>query len=110
MQEGIARIYPRAQIRSAKASLEGADEWYCSGGDLVHKAVGKVNAALDNRIERRKAFDQSGIFVQVADIERPVWQVKFSDEKLLKKNVEILTQYFEGTLKLEAEKKPPTGS
>lgn len=108
LEGGVRKIYPRDEIRSAESSVEGAQEWYYSGGDLVHKAFGKLNAALENRVERRKAFDQSGIFIQVADIQHPVWQIKFSDTKLLQRYAEILRQYFEGTLKPEGALKSPS--
>lgn len=55
--------------------------------------------AMDNRKERQKAYKQSGIFVEVADIDHPVWQIKFSDGDMMRRYWEIFRQYLEGTLR-----------
>lgn len=107
MENNRRNIYSREEIRGAETSIAGAREWYFSGGSLLNHAVGKFNTALDNRIERRKAYDESGLFVQVADIDHPVWQIRFSDERRLQKYAEIFRQFFEGTLKPYAERKAP---
>lgn len=107
MENNRRKIYSREEIRDAETSIAGAREWYYSGGSLLNKAVGKFNTALDNRVERRKAYAESGLFVQVADIDHPVWQIRFSDERQLQKYAEIFRQFFEGTLKPRAEKMTP---
>lgn len=55
--------------------------------------------AMDNRKERQKACKQSGIFVAGADIDHPVWQIKFSDGDMMRRYREIFRQYLEWMLR-----------
>ncbi len=96
LQDGLGKAYPRSEIRGVTSNVEGANQWKAAGGVSVTEAY---HMAMDNRKERQKAYKQSGIFVEVADIDHPVWQIKFSDGDMMRRYWEIFRQYLEGTLK-----------
>lgn len=103
MQDLVKNTYDKDDIRNAEGRIEGATRWWSKGGGLVKGSINKANDALNNRIERKKAYKQSGIFVSVADIDHPVWQIKFSNTLQLQRYMEILSQFLEGNLKPEPE-------
>lgn len=103
MQDAQKKIYALSEIREVNYAWQGATQWWSKGGGLVKGTVSKINVALDNRIERKKAFDESGIFVRVADIDHPQWQIKFSDTQQLQRYFEILQQFLDGVLRPETQ-------
>ena len=84
----IRKTYNVSMIRDYSASYGGATKYY--GSDLETTMVNLRN--------KKETYEQSGLFINVADIDHPQWQIKFSDEKLLLRYVEILKQFMEGTL------------
>lgn len=68
----LQKIYTRAQIRSVESGIASAAEWYTTRGSLLQKGFAAVGTSLNNRIERKKAYDKSGLFVHVTDIDHPV--------------------------------------
>lgn len=62
-----------------------------------------VNVAIQNRKNKKNAFDNSGIFINVADIDHPRWQIKFSDSNYERRCYEILLQFLNGQLKPYSE-------
>lgn len=60
-----------------------------TGGRVVSGTLLQLDTSMDNRRERQKACNQSGIFVEVADIDHPVWQIKFSDGNMMRRYWEI---------------------
>lgn len=103
MQDTQKKIYALSEIREVNSAWQGATQWWSKGGGLVNGTARKINVALDNRIERKKAYDESGIFVRVADIDHPLWQIKFSDTRQLYRYFEILQQFLDGDLRPEAQ-------
>ena len=89
------KIYNISQIRDVSWSISGHESMYYTGTSV---GVG-INVGLQNRANKKHAYKDSGIFITVADIDHPKWQIRFSDEKLLNRNMEILTQFMEGNLK-----------
>lgn len=51
----------------------------------MEKACFAINTSLNNGIERKKANNKSGLFVEIRDIDHPVWQIKFSEERMRNK-------------------------
>lgn len=97
--DGTQKIYPYAQIRSVQPYTEGATEWYLSSisGPLLQRGAFAISTWLKNRIELKKAYEKSGLFVKVTDLDHPVWQIKFSEERMRNKYDEIFAQSREGT-------------
>lgn len=87
-----SKIYDRSQLRKISGGMKGWEYW----------RDGRPLAALDNAVAKREAkydaYRESGIFVKVADIDHPTWQIRFSSETLLERNFEILSQFMEGIL------------
>lgn len=98
MGNALPQIYTRAQIRSVESRIVSPGEWYTTGGRLLEKACAAINTSLNNRTERRKAYNKSGLFVEIRDIDHPVWQIKFSEERMMNKYDEIFAQFRDGTL------------
>lgn len=67
----------------------------------MQKGFAAIGTSLNNRIEPKKAYDKSGLFGHVTDIDHPVWQIKFSEKRLMQKYYEIFAQFLDGILPLE---------
>ena len=87
--------YERAKIRDIQWQFGGAQKTTLYGQRGV---LDSLDTALDNRKSKKQAYDQGGIFITVADVDRPHWQIKFSNEVELRRSAEILQQFLEGTL------------
>lgn len=94
MSKGRKRIYELENIRGVKYGMDGASQFYLSGGGVSQH----INTGLKNRSLKKDAYDTSGIFIEVADIDNPVLQIKYSSEAELRRSVEILQQFMDGTL------------
>lgn len=84
----IKKTYNVKEIR--KFSYYYSDGPQYNGGDLHDFA--------ENLKDKKNAYNNSGLFINVADIDHPQWQIKFSNETLLLRYFEILNQFTEGTL------------
>lgn len=82
------KTYHVSMIRGCSYSYGGETQYY--GNDL--------NTTMINLRNKKDAYERSGLFINVADIAQPQWQIKFSNEKLLLRYFEILKQFTEGTL------------
>lgn len=71
---------------------------YSYGGETVFYGGKMLESVARNAREKKIAYDNSGLFIDVADINHPRWQIKFSDEKTLLKYYEILRQFCEVNL------------
>ena len=92
---GRQHIYGLDEVRGFKYSMNGADQIYLTG---KHGVSSHINTGLKNRSLKKEAFNSSGIFVEVADIDTPVLQIKYSSEVDMRRSVEILQQFLDGTL------------
>ena len=92
---GKQHIYGSESIRGFKYGMDGADQIYLTGKASLGTSV---NTALKNRSMRKDAYESSGIFVEVADIDTPVLQIRYSSETDMRRSVEILQQFLDGTL------------
>ena len=92
---GRQHIYGLNEVRGFKYGMNGADQIYLTG---KHGVSSHVNAGLKNRALKKDAYKSSGIFVEVADIDTPVLQIRYSNEADMRRSVEILQQFLDGTL------------
>ena len=99
--ESNYKIYDRSQIRNIS--------WTIEGYEYMHEHSIHPTAMMNNSIRKRDAkfdaYKDSGIFIKVADIDHPTWQIRFSDKRELEKNFEILQQFMEGVLPIPANAK-----
>ncbi len=91
---GRQHIYGLESVRGFKYGMDGADQIYFSGKGVQ----ANINAGLKNRSLKKDAYKSSGIFVEVADIDTPVLQIRYSNEADMRRSVEILQQFMDGTL------------
>lgn len=91
---GRQHIYDLEKIRGFKYVMNGADQIHFTGSGVQ----ANINAGLKNRSLRKDAYKNNGIFVEVADIDTPVLQIMYSNEADLRRSVEILQQFMDGTL------------
>lgn len=64
----------------------------------------KLNQIKFNSEFQKRAYDQSGLFISLADVNNPVAQVKFRTEQDLDIAYEVFSQFLEGSVdKLIAE-------
>lgn len=82
------KTYNVKEIRKFYYSYSNGPEY--NGGDLHDFA--------ENLKDKKNAYNNSGLFINVADIDQPQWQIKFSNKKLLLRYFEILNQFREGIL------------
>lgn len=95
MSNGRKHVYELKDIRGFKYGMDGADQFYLTGTVGVSA---RINTGLKNRSLKKDAYNTSGIFIEVADIDTPVLQIKYSKEAELRRSVEILQQFMDGTL------------
>jgi len=100
MQDGEIAQIPWGLIRSWEWRIEGT-----SSARLIKQGVpAGVAAAIQlqaneaNADASAAAYRDSGLFITVADIDRPIWQFRTVDEKTLRRWDEILRQVKEGRL------------
>lgn len=96
---GRQHIYGLEDIRGFKYGMGEADQIYFSGKGVQ----ANINASLKNRALKQDAYKNSGIFVEVADIDTPVLQIRYSNEADMRRSVEILQQFMDGKLMDYAE-------
>jgi hypothetical protein len=92
---GRQHIYGLESIRGYKWRMNEADQFFIAG---KASASAQINTGLKNRSLKKDAYRNSGIFVEVADIDTPVLQIRYSNEAELRRSVEILQQFMDGTL------------
>ncbi len=83
----IAKI-PSRLIREWHLTIPGYTLIETRGGN----AGDGVKDLEHNTTSFREAYDQSGLFVRVADVSKPVWQFTSRDKQVLDRWCEILTQ------------------
>lgn len=88
-------IFERDKIREFSYVMNGAEKFYAVGN--VHLRD-RAEIAHKNRALKKAAYQQSGIFLKVADIDIPEIQIKYSSEFDMNRSVEILQQFLDGTL------------
>lgn len=93
--KGVLKIYPVSDIRKIERVMVTPQEIILTGKHSIgdHARIGHQNDKY-----AREAYDDSGLFIHVADIDTPVINIKFIDEKLLEKSYEIFNQAMEGRL------------
>lgn len=87
---GKTKIYDHSKIREIEWKIEGANKTTLHGTVSIAQ---RANTALQNRKFKKQAYEASGIFISTADIENPVWQIKYSNESELRRSAEILQQF-----------------
>jgi len=91
----IAKLYDIDKIRGHRTSLIEPDKYFTVGRASLGAAVDII--AANNRSARR-AEEQSGIFIQIKDIDFPEWHINMTKKKDQSRWHEILTQLYEGEL------------
>lgn len=90
------KTYPRSAIREIN-SEEGRYDINKIYGRVP--LISRINCAVQNRKNKKYVFDTSGIFISVADVDHPRWQIKVSDVNYGSRCFEVLSQFLDGTLK-----------
>lgn len=87
-----SKIYNRSQIREIS--------WQIDGWEYVHdyRPLAVLDNAVNKREAKHQAYKDSGIFIKMADIDHPTWQIRFSSKPLLERNYEIIHQFMDGIL------------
>lgn len=95
----IARI-PWSCVRSWQWSIEGHNtiELFTQGVPMALGTSMQIQANNANMTASAAAYRDSGFFVTVADVDKPVWQFRTTDEKVLRRWGEIFAQIKEGRL------------
>ncbi len=86
MSDGRFKVYPYGQVRSWESRSERA------GGVVGVGVAAGVAAAGANARLAREAEANTGLFVEVRDIEFPVWRVAMNRETTRNRWMEILRQ------------------
>lgn len=91
----IAKLYDIDKIRGHRTSLIEPDKHFTVGRVSLKAAADTMHA--NNRAARR-AEEQSGIFIQIKDVDFPEWHINMTNKKDQSRWHEILTQLYEGEL------------
>lgn len=75
-EDGYTKAYKFEDVRSWKTNLETGGNIVYGGGSVTHAfAVGSANRTQEKNNEKN-----TGLFVTVRDIDKPVWRIRFSDD------------------------------
>ena len=100
----MTKRYPITELREIKKNWVTAEKTVILGKNDFGTAVGVSNL---NAKRERDAYDESGLFLHVADINTPILHIKFSDKALLDRSYEIFLQAMEGRLPQEKNETTP---
>ena len=90
--KGKYKIYNFTQIRNVERKWIEPGKHRVIGGSLGHAA----QARRINHKESIAAYNDSGLFISMIDIDDPMWQVKFVNETDLYRAFEIFSQAMDG--------------
>lgn len=77
----------------------GRTKFYGEGLQTATRQIStNMREALDDRKLKLQAYEESGIFVSLSDIDHPTHQIRFIDENELRRSFEIISQFMDGTL------------
>lgn len=97
LDKGVAAQIPWDDIRSYSWHIEGYNKTEMYGGGIRDMGT-KMQVGMDNAFAAMKAERASGMFIEVADIDRPVWHFQTADKALLNRWMEIFNQIKEGKI------------
>jgi hypothetical protein len=95
LDKGIGAKIPWETVRSWRWELPGHETFHVVGGDFVSDF--RLADQLNQQARDRAAGD-SGVFVEVADVNRTEWHFRSNDISVLKRWQEILARVKEGAL------------
>lgn len=93
---GVEKLFDKNDIRSIEK------QWVTPGKQHVVGKVGAADAAVLQHMKNKagkEAYDSSGIFVNVRDIDTPVFQIKFVKDEDMFRSFEIIRQFIDSELK-----------
>ena len=73
---GFSKIYPFSDIREWKTNIS-------TGGKFITGNIASIDLSHLGRANRRQEKDnqeETGLFISVRDIDRPVWRIRFTDD------------------------------
>ncbi|MGH8085298.1 MAG: DUF4755 domain-containing protein [Lysobacter sp.] len=85
---GVGKIFDFDEVRHYR--------WAIDRG--VHVDHGGLSGAMASNRNNRNKLHNTGLFLEVRDVDHPSWQIRFRRESELKRWFEILNQAFEGRL------------
>lgn len=91
---GHTKIISYEDIRSYEWKWQTPTKYKVTSTTLT----GASQQVAANRSLKRQAYEQSGLFISIADIDTPRVQIRFYDENTLMRYFEILNQISEGRL------------
>ena len=97
-QNGNVFKYSISKIRDISRN------WVKAGKTVIYgeQSLGtELKVSRDNAKSARHAYEETGLFVSIADIDNPMIHIKFVNEKDLLRAYEIFSQAIEGTLQIE---------
>ena len=98
VDDGEVAKVPWNAIRTWSWKIEGFGTSRLIGANGPAGAVAQAQNNAINANASAAAKRESGFFIEVADVDRPVMQFRTDDEKVLRRWQEIMTQINEGTL------------
>ena len=102
VDDGVAAAIPPEAIRTWTWHTRSADQLQVFGSGPALQSA-QVQAGLFNNNASAAAMMESGFFVTVSDLKKPVWQFMTSDTGVLRRWEEAMRQIDEGRLRRAAE-------
>lgn len=91
----IQKIYKRENLRSIEAV---PCQWETTKLYGKHDIATAMSVAGDNKIAKKRAYENSGLFIKVADVKYPTWQIKTCSQSHLDEIYETVLEFMEGKL------------
>ena len=92
MNGGLKKSYRFEDVRHWRTNIESGGEIFGTGGGIM----GGAQIMGANRRNAQHNREKSGLFLTVKDIEHPIWQINFAQDKSMQielaRWMEILTQ------------------
>lgn len=97
LSRGKSYIFPMEKIRQYRWNWTTPGKVRAYGEGLAG-FMAATDAVGENNRMKIEAFNESGIFLEIEDIDNPVMQIKFTNRAGIDRSFEILQQFFNRTL------------
>lgn len=98
LASGKEKIYKRSDVVEITGKIDGKTLFALTKGGAPYR----IDPALSGSLASRGTQKRSGIFIRVADISAPNWQIRFADANQMQRCVVALQQFLDDKLEKAA--------
>ena len=77
---GFSKIYPFSDIREWTTNVATGGKIHAAFGTGLVNVANSFSVGSANRAQDKQNQEETGFFISVRDIDRPVWRIRFTDD------------------------------